>query len=380
MEKTGIRLDFDISIHAPPRGATIVDILEQRMEEISIHAPPRGATCIVHREGSGIVFQFTPLREGRHHSCHLPASPTHFNSRPSARGDLAPLGARRHGRNFNSRPSARGDSRMKCASCKRTLFQFTPLREGRRRRPPSGACPDCNFNSRPSARGDSFFAGQHPPDAGISIHAPPRGATCRNGGRSAHGLNFNSRPSARGDARQVHHHRRASEDFNSRPSARGDDPQKIQQAKDRLFQFTPLREGRREIFCRDAWRYLFQFTPLREGRPEVSTSVSKPSAFQFTPLREGRRRRPAWLRGPAPYFNSRPSARGDGCAAARFRRIGKFQFTPLREGRRRAAAAHHRQRNFNSRPSARGDVVMGREVVSYGISIHAPPRGATCSP
>ena len=78
------------------------------------------------------------------------------------------------------------------------LFQFTPLREGRRHRralhpqaltisihaPPRGAtgsAPSCPsrclyFNSRPSARGDSLP--QHVPGVpAISIHAPPRGAT-----------------------------------------------------------------------------------------------------------------------------------------------------------------------------------------------------------
>ena len=55
-----------ISIHAPPRGATENLDWAYKSIKISIHAPPRGATCIVHREGSGIVFQFTPLREGRH--------------------------------------------------------------------------------------------------------------------------------------------------------------------------------------------------------------------------------------------------------------------------------------------------------------------------
>ena len=34
-----------ISIHAPPRGATIFDVLQRKITIISIHAPPRGATC-----------------------------------------------------------------------------------------------------------------------------------------------------------------------------------------------------------------------------------------------------------------------------------------------------------------------------------------------
>ena len=85
----------DISIHAPPRGAT--GAARDRFFEqlaISIHAPPRGAT--VRRLNADVpgVFQFTPLREGR------------------------PVGVR----------------------WLRALmgFQFTPLREGRRQK-------ICNF-------------------------------------------------------------------------------------------------------------------------------------------------------------------------------------------------------------------------------------------
>ena len=103
------------------------------------------------------------------------------------------------------------------------LFQFTPLREGRREiiqniytaqgisihAPPRGATagqrrvllPDFDFNSRPSARGDDGHgvAGVFPD---ISIHAPPRGATWCMVSAGDIGI---------------------------------------------LFQFTPLREGRREV-------------------------------------------------------------------------------------------------------------------------------------
>ena len=58
----------------------------------------------------------------------------------------------------------------------------------------------------------------------------------------------------------------------------------------------------------------------------------KSSVFQFTPLREGRQkfRVKTWF---TPYFNSRPSARGD----SRLDVIGDIAS------------------DFNSRPSARGD-------------------------
>ena len=144
------------------------------------------------------VFQFTPLREGRQphmrYTClkkisiHAPPRGAtrgqeetdephqHFNSRPSARGDVLPPRNPLAAPHFNSRPSARGDAgrihprqtvhisihapprgatiaTMALSRC--TAFQFTPLREGRRK-----------FLLHP-------LAGQ------ISIHAPPRGATRR---------------------------------------------------------------------------------------------------------------------------------------------------------------------------------------------------------
>ena len=60
--------------------------------------------------------------------------------------------------------------------------------------------------------------------ARISIHAPPRGATILRRLRRSK-LHFNSRPSARGDVQ---------------PSAT---------ISDDVFQFTPLREGRRQKIC-----------------------------------------------------------------------------------------------------------------------------------
>ena len=100
----------EISIHAPPRGATAQTRTEAQPRSISIHAPPRGAT----------------RRE-----------------RPSGHAD----------NDFNSRPSARGDGRCRPA-------QSTTQ----------------HFNSRPSARGDRREM-RKPHGGGISIHAPPRGAT-----------------------------------------------------------------------------------------------------------------------------------------------------------------------------------------------------------
>ena len=55
----------NISIHAPARGATYHMILYGWEPTISIHAPARGATWADYRYRTSLVFQFTPLREGR---------------------------------------------------------------------------------------------------------------------------------------------------------------------------------------------------------------------------------------------------------------------------------------------------------------------------
>ena len=187
---------------------------------ISIHAPPRGAT----RRAIGRISK---------HS--------HFNSRPSARGDeivraeeekpeisihAPPRGATcflprgiRCAKYFNSRPSARGDMATAAHAGRPTAFQFTPLREGRQ------FCLRCGsrmgyFNSRPSARGDPPTA--TPSHSGaISIHAPPRGATRRRPTTTRED-EFQFTPLREGRPLTGSVCRRVISYFNSRPSARGD--------------------------------------------------------------------------------------------------------------------------------------------------------------
>ena len=168
-------------------------------DDISIHAPPRGATLRNGRyTAATVVFQFTPLREGRRKPQKTRKRHAHFNSRPSARGDFVSGRVYRKGRDFNSRPSARGDMTL-AIFLRPSIFQFTPLREGRLIPFPAPAAPTefqftplregrrvlhleywitvNDFNSRPSARGDTEIAGNGWKIIFISIHAPPRGAT-----------------------------------------------------------------------------------------------------------------------------------------------------------------------------------------------------------
>ena len=187
-------------------------------------------------------FQFTPLREGRHAESH----PVHRVC------------------DFNSRPSARGDMRLCRMRTNYILFQFTPLREGRHART-EGVENGGYFNSRPSARGDC--KGQR---AGV-----PRS-------------NFNSRPSARGDGNWVRKIKTIDISIHAPP-------------RGATFPFTNFHEQnlisihappRGATFADCVFRVLkkiFQFTPLREGRLSSRVVVSL-----------------------IVHFNSRPSARGDG--------------------------------------------------------------------
>ena len=59
-------------------------LTEQPAQRISIHAPPRGATVSVREASDMVIFQFPPLREGRpcpvvqhlhHDAISIPAPP-----------------------------------------------------------------------------------------------------------------------------------------------------------------------------------------------------------------------------------------------------------------------------------------------------------------
>ena len=194
-------------------------------------------------------------------------------------------------------------------SRKTSLFQFTPLREGRRGRRRNARMAGRYFNSRPSARGDNVRTWSNWDGTSISIHAPPRGATA---------------DAVRG--RESRHY------FNSRPSARGDVLQATTSETEQTFQFTPLREGRRD--CGEAGYVRWHFNSRPSARGDVTAKVYDDYVANF---------------------NSRPSARGDEL----FKRC--------------SFAIEY----FNSRPSARGDEKNVKAQKKQLISIHAPPRGAT---
>ena len=274
-----------ISIHAPPRGATKGNVIADERYIISIHAPPRGATATRRGFLTPVLFQFTPLREGR----RLAGSPCdvsrhHFNSRPSARGDDGERVRFAAWCYFNSRPSARGDSHFPSSTTERGVFQFTPLREGRLNAVQYEHSQDY-FNSRPSARGDIIIDSLACPIHLFQFTPLREGRPSPSPAMPVKFFDFNSRPSARGD-RTVP---RAAAGFS--------------------FQFTPLREGRRNLARSITADIISIHAPPRGATAAIAWN-SCVSIFQFTPLREGRR---AWrvLGLLESHFNSRPSARGD---------------------------------------------------------------------
>ena len=280
------------------------------------------------------LFQFTPLREGRLSSSSRRQMPLrYFNSRPCGRGDRRARNHLCYACCISIHAPAGGATISAPRTAHSTLFQFTPLREGR-------PVPIPNLRT-----GET-----------ISIHAPAGGAThC---GKPIKGtMQISIHAPAGGATLGVRRCRRKPEDFNSRPCGRGDDNVFNRNKKwnnisihapaggatcsvpavlrcSILFQFTPLREGRHvpsikipvvnrisihapaggatavavvpfftivisihapaggathrtpsQHHC-----FRFQFTPLREGRRTAGGNMWGLILFQFTPLREGRPR------------------------------------------------------------------------------------------
>ena len=211
-----------------------------------------------------------------------------------------------------------------------TLFQFTPLREGRRLTPDEMGELTDYFNSRPSARGD-VLVHHNPTKLIISIHAPPRGAT----------------------RRYCTATKRKSISIHAPP--RGATHVGIPTRVSNSFQFTPLREGRHRTACARRQCCYFNSRPSARGDARAGTMQrERQQRFQFTPLREGRRA--CWLAADGANISIHAPPRGATDDVMNALKPILFQFTPLREGRPSAPATKKtRWRNFNSRPSARGD-------------------------
>ena len=153
-------------------------------------------------------------------------------------------------------------------------FQFTPLREGRPLRRAFLFFPFV-FQFTPLREGRHagvVVLGQR---RDISIHAPPRGATRAAGGSGSHSGNFNSRPSARGDGTLRNQLPGSPFYFNSRPSARGDRFPRRKEGMTMISIHAPPRGATRAADCSSVFAHKFQFTPLREGRRQKICNFCK---------------------------------------------------------------------------------------------------------
>ena len=149
-------------------------------------------------DGTSGLFQFAPLREGRRRSSSVSSATFNFNSRPCGRGDGG-IGNQFniHGSYFNSRPCGRGDGGSTPPSCDPnyfnsrpcgrgdarlaglfapTIFQFTPLREGRHAGVTVGN-KEGLFQFTPLREGRLPLITDVYKHISISIHAPAGGAT-----------------------------------------------------------------------------------------------------------------------------------------------------------------------------------------------------------
>ena len=167
-----------------------------------------------------VIFQFTPLREGRHMPKSTPCKNPLFQFTPLREG----------------RPALLQPTIGFC------VFQFTPLREGRLSSSSRRQMPLRYFNSRPCGRGDRRARNHLCYACCISIHAPAGGATI-SAPRTAHSTLFQFTPLREGRPVPIPN-LRTGETISIHAPAGGATELDGATYPIELFQFTPLREGR----------------------------------------------------------------------------------------------------------------------------------------
>ena len=220
-------LPISQNFNSRPRegGDTYCNIPEMAYN-ISIHAPAKGATPTHPHHHRPNRFQFTPPRRGRLWVYYIYRSREHFNSRPREGGDTALAQNEAKTEKFQFTPPRRGRPGWKATWKNVKSFQFTPPRRGRPSSFGNSTISPVNFNSRPREGGDANVAptagkdGRFqftPPRRGrpasykiicrlcdISIHAPAKGATFPWCYLLDFSWNFNSRPREGGDITEIY--------------------------------------------------------------------------------------------------------------------------------------------------------------------------------
>ena len=152
-----------------------------------------------------------------------------------------------------------------------TLFQFTPLREGRPLWNLQVSCLHFYFNSRPCVRGDKRKRKKIPILANFNSRPCVRGdlnlAVFINSFKI-----FQFTPLREGRPRPPPRWPWAAWYFNSRPCVRGDKKFNMLTVVSQDFNSRPCVRGDVQAFAGAEGEIVFQFTPLREGRPNLSLS------------------------------------------------------------------------------------------------------------
>ena len=149
----------------------------------------------------------------------------------------------------------------------------------------------------------------------------------------------------------------------------------------RLISIHAPREGGRPMMLYPYFVTTCHFNPRpREGGDVLSLSIAEKWVFQSTPPRGGATEQ-AGIFGIMFDISIHAPARG-ATYRCNVRCVNAtFQSTPPRGGRRRHPIYRAcNNQNFNPRPREGGDKVASAASLVYGISIHAPARGATSAP
>ena len=213
------------------------------------HRSPTDLCNAVENQAAGLFFIYRfvlSLQEGRLVAASQRRAFPNFNSRPCERGDWpspAPQPARAY---FNSRPCERGDHPPPRGRPAVKISIHAPARGATIKEYQQAI--ELPISIHAPARGATSFSVFSAICDSISIHAPARGATQGppQGGQGQTLISIHA--PARGATSAGDQERCPGADFNSRPCERGDALLDKMLNRRRIFQFTPLREGR--LGCR----------------------------------------------------------------------------------------------------------------------------------
>ena len=167
----------------------------------------------------------------------------------------------------------------------------------------------CCFNSRPREGGDTkpVFLSMN---ALVSTHAPAKGATRRYGESAGRAEKVSTHAPAKGATANVGGHYTPRASFNSRPREGGDLGWATRSALKLVSTHAPAKGATTTRHLIDS-RMVFQLTPPRRGRPAMDTVEVEEMAVSTHAPAKGATSRPVNPTWSDYCFNSRPREGGD---------------------------------------------------------------------